>query len=154
MTDRLFGQDQSIFAIQVDEVAKHHLLETARWTKFLAILFMIVTCLMIVFGVIAAMAIGSLAENAFAGSGMSPGVMVFVYLFLFGLYIYPVIALYKFSKLMKSAVLTGNQHEFNDALRHQKGMYKYMGILTIIVLSLYGIAIVFGVIAAAIAAAA
>ncbi|RYD54774.1 MAG: hypothetical protein EOP56_18155 [Sphingobacteriales bacterium] len=149
--DRLFKQDQEIFSFGIDEVGKAHLLETARWSKFLAILFIIVSAIMVLFGVFAAFMIGNLGGDGnelIAGLG-GVGFAIFYFLFL-GIYMYPVWALYKFSKLTRLAVNTSNQQVFNDALRYQRNMYKYIGILTIIVISLYGISFVLMAIAAAV----
>jgi hypothetical protein len=69
-----------------------------------------------------------------------------VYILVVCLYFYPVFALLKFSNLIKPAVQAANKEQFNNAFRYLKNMFKYIGILTIIFLSFYGIAIIFAVI--------
>lgn len=146
--DKLFRQETEIFSLGVDETAKAHLLETARWAKFLAILFIIVSAIMILLGIFTAVSLGSMnsAQNPLFGllGGIGFAVLYFVFV---GIYIYPVIALYQYSKLTNLSIRTSNQQQFNEALRYQRNMYKYMGVLMIIILSLYGISMVFGLIA-------
>lgn len=143
MVDRLFRQqDESIFSLGVDEVAKAYLLETARWTRFLAVLYLIVSGLLMIGGILTAFAIGNSANNAIAAAGIGFG-MVLAYVLFFAIYFYPVWALYKFSKLIKASLQVSNQQQFNEALKYQKNMFKYLGVLTIVLLSIYGISIVF-----------
>lgn len=141
MTDRLFRQEQEIFSLNVDETAKAHLLETARWSKFLAVLSMILTIVLFVFIIISltlsSSTLGALGSTGSAMVGLASAVVGL--LFFAAIYFYPIWALFKFAKLTKSGILTANQQEFNEGLRFQKGLYKYIGILTIIVLALYGI---------------
>lgn len=143
MVDRLFRQQgESIFSLGVDEVAKAHLLETARWTRFLAVLYLIVTGLLLIGGILTAFAIGNSANNAITAAGIGIG-MVLVYVLFIAIYFYPVWALYKFSRLMKESLQIANQQQFNEALKYQKNMFKYLGVLVIVLLSVYGISIVF-----------
>lgn len=146
--DRLSKQEQEIFSIGVDETAKAYLLETARWTKFIAIFLLIVSGLMILLGLGVAVMLGNSNDSSNPMLAALGGVgLAVIYIFFFGLYIYPTWALYKFSKLTNASMNTANQQQFNEALRYQKNMYKYTGILLIIVLALYGISFIFGVIA-------
>jgi hypothetical protein len=147
--DRLFKQEQEIFSIGVDETAKAHLLETARWTKFIAIFFFIMSALLVVLGLVVAVVLGNSNDTSNPVLALLGGVgLAVVYIFFVGLYVYPTWALFKFSKLTNAAMQTSNQQQFNEALKYQKNMYKYMGVLLIIVLALYGISFVLGVIGA------
>ena len=127
----------------LDERSKAYLLETTRWTKFLAIMGFIFIGLMIIIALIFLVA-GS-ALSAYAGGGLAllgaTGGSIFM-LIMIGLYVYPVYALWKFSTNMKSGINTANQEQIVEGFRYQKNMYRYMGILMIIVLAFYLLSII------------
>lgn len=131
----------------LDETAKAHLLETTRWTKFLAIMGFIFSGLLLA-GALAMLAAGSYLTSSSSGLGIG---MAFYYVVLAGIYIYPVICLFRFSRLMKEGIHSHNQEMITEAFRYQKNMYRFMGILMIIFLSLGLLAIVFGGLSAIIA---
>jgi hypothetical protein len=75
---------------------------------------------------------------------MAPGMaqmgilwMVIFFVLLIGLYIYPIIMLYKFSTNIKSGLLTNNTSLVETGLRCQKNMFKYLGVVTIFTLAMY-----------------
>lgn len=143
-----FGNKQEhIFNLGIDETARAHMLETVRWGKFLAILGFIFLGLLIVFGLLSGFVLSAFDETNAFSAGMGIG-MMFVYLLIAGIYFYPTWALYKFSVLSKQALATYNQHLFNDSLRYLKNVFKFFGIVTIVMLGLYGIGIVFAVLGA------
>jgi hypothetical protein len=130
-------QEQGIFELKITDTVKAHLLETARWAKFLATISII---LMVIGSIIF---IGSLVVGASTlNSGGAEFVMMsFVYIVIILLYIYPIIALYRFATYTKRAFAHGNQGELEKALWYQRNLFKFLGIITIIVLVLYGITI-------------
>lgn len=129
---------ESIFDFGIDETAKEHLRESAKWGKFLAIVSFIS------FGLILLFALGALL---LAQGAEQTGVFV-GYTIVALLYFYPMWTLYKFSSLSKQAVNTGNQQQLTEAFRHLKNMLKFLGIVTIIGMALVGLSLVFGVIIA------
>lgn len=121
--------------IQIDHVSRAYILETVRWTKFLAILGFIFLGLMLLFGFFTTIiAAGSASLGLLTGSWI---------LFIAAVYFYPIYALVKFSNNMKTAMNASSQLHFNEGLRYQKSMYKYIGIITIITLILYMLGILF-----------
>ena len=85
---------ESIFDFGIDETAKEHLRESAKWGKFLAIVSFIS------FGLILLFALGALL---LAQGAEQTGVFV-GYTIVALLYFYPMWTLYKFSSLSKQAV--------------------------------------------------
>lgn len=142
-------QEQQIFSFGIDETARAHMLETVRWGKFLAILGFIFLALLIAFGLLSGFVLSALDTTNTLSAGMGIG-MMFVYLLIAGLYFYPTWALYKFSVLSKEALNTFNQQQFNESLRYLKNMFKFFGVITIVMLALYGIGIVFAMLGAAV----
>jgi hypothetical protein len=142
-------QEQGIFQLGIDEMSKAYLQESGRWGKFLAILSFIGIGLLIVIGVFMGMFMSRMmGSNAMGATGP---MFTVIYLVLGAVYIYPVWCLFKFSTLIKRALNTSNQEQFNEALRYQKNMFKFIGIVAIITLVLYGVAIIFMIIGAAMA---
>lgn len=127
----------------LDETAKAHLLETTRWTKFLAIMGFISSGLL----VLAALAM-LVTKSYLSGIGIG---MAFYYVILAGIYIYPVICLFRFSRLMKEGIHSQNQELITEGFRYQKNMYRFIGILMIIFLLLALLGVVFGGITAILA---
>lgn len=129
--------------IVIDEYGKSYMLETARWAKFLAIIGFVAFGLIMI-GLVALMVNmpkmqGELGTYS-TGYGMGT---VISYAVLIAIFFYPMYALYKFARLVKTAVLTTNQKQFDDAFRYLKNTFKFWGIYTIILLILYGIIIIF-----------
>lgn len=136
-------ESKSIFNLQVDETSKSHLLEAAKWVKFLTIVSIIGMGLMLLFMIFAGAAMSS-AYSGSAGMGaLGATGMIIVFIFIFAIYFYPIYAMLKFANLTKAGLLTSNQEQFNAGLGYLKGAFKYMGILMIIILGLYALMFLF-----------
>lgn len=86
-------------------------------------------------------------------TSMSSGVkvgMTIVYLFLALMMFFPCFYLYKFSVKMQSAVKAVSQENFDESLMNLKSMFKFYGVFTIIILSLYALIIIVSILTAAI----
>lgn len=77
------------------------------------------------------------------------GVMGFVFsgiYFLMGaIYFFPTWYLFKFSKSLKEAIRNKNNEELEVALSNHKSFYKFLGVFTVIMLAIYGIAFLIGI---------
>jgi hypothetical protein len=74
-------------------------------------------------------------------SGMKVG-MTIVYLVLALMMFFPCFYLYKFSTKMQSAVKVVNQENFDGSLMNLKSMFKFYGVFTITMLSVYVLIII------------
>lgn len=126
---------QGIFNLEVDADIKHNYLASARWTKFIAV-FMGIT---LVLGLVASYPVGVALSNIMrlqsgnaAAAEMVKYMMVVLALIWTAIWAYPVIALYLYTTSIKKAVKTGDQGAFSSAIKHQRNMYMYLGILLII----------------------
>jgi hypothetical protein len=128
----------------LDETSKAYLLETTRWTKFLSILGFIFIGFMILFLLI--MMVAGSALSAYSPGMETFGVLgaVIVMILLVAFYFYPIYALWKFSTNMKSGINTNNQEQITEGFRYQKNMYRFLGIVAIIILALYLLIFIFG----------
>ena len=129
----------------IDWRSKEFLKETAKWTKFLAILGFVGIGLMVLGSLVMLFAPSSLMSNGdfpFGGKIF----MMLLYLAFAVLYYFPISYLYQFSENTKKAIENNDNNAIRDAFEFLKSHYKFMGILTIILLSFYAIMIFIGLI--------
>ncbi|RKS53516.1 hypothetical protein BC962_1768 [Gillisia mitskevichiae] len=135
--------------ISIPQESIHFFKETGRWAKLLAILGFV----FIGFMVVAAFTMGTIM-TAFGGEvGQFPfqGILMgAIYLFVALLYYFPVMYLFKFSKNIKQAFITMDSTSFNAAIGSLKSHYKFIGVLTIIMMAFYAM-MLFGLVVMAIA---
>lgn len=135
----------------IDWRSKEFLKETAKWTKFLAILGFVGIGFMVLGSLVMLFAPSSLMSNGdfpFGGKIF----MMLLYLAFAVLYYFPISYLYQFSENTKKAIENNDNNAIRDAFEFLKSHYKFMGILTIILLSFYAIMIFIGLIGAGAAA--
>jgi hypothetical protein len=147
--DMFNNKQESIFNFGIDYTARSYLLEAARWGKFLAIVGFILIGLMAL-GFVAIMFNAADIGNQFGalyGLGYGAGILIF-YGLMFALFFYLNWTLYKFSVKTKLALASLNQEQFNEGLRNLKNMFKIWGICMIVLLAIYGIIILFALVAA------
>jgi uncharacterized membrane protein (DUF485 family) len=65
------------------------------------------------------------------------------------LYFFPCLFLFRFASKMKHALAANDQAQLNTSFQNLKSLFRFVGILTIIFLAFYAIAIVFGLLGAA-----
>ena len=117
----------------IDWRSKEFLKETAKWTKFLAILGFVGIGLMVLGSLVMLFAPSSLMSNGdfpFGGKIF----MMLLYLAFAVLYYFPISYLYQFSENTKKAIENNDNNAIRDAFEFLKSHYKFMGILTIICL--------------------
>jgi hypothetical protein len=145
-------QDQlssPLFNLSIDPVIKSHLSETARWGKFLSIVGFVFCGLIILVGIIFISAFGNFqrtygtSESSSLIAGMGPMLFV-IYIIIAVLYFFPCLFLLRFSNKMKAALAADNQPELTASFQNLKILFRYLGILTIIVIACYLLAFVFG----------
>ncbi|MDR3712551.1 MAG: DUF5362 family protein [Puia sp.] len=149
------GPEKSLFDLQVDHETTSYLGETARWAKFIAVVGFVSCGLLAIFGLFAGSIFGASSfgnSNLFGGSGMGGMIGVFltvVYVGLAVLYFFPCLYLFNFASKMKVALHNNDQIQLNTSLKNLKSCFKFMGIMLIIILGLYGLILVGSIIGAA-----
>jgi formate hydrogenlyase subunit 3/multisubunit Na+/H+ antiporter MnhD subunit len=132
---------EDITKIEIDQEALNDLNTTRKWTMFLAILGFIGIGFMVIFGLFAGVFLSVFNTDA-APLGF-PEWLVFVVIMAFAvLYFFPVLFLFRFSKHTSNAVKTLDKQEFNKAVKNLRSYYVYIGILLIILLSIYVVAFI------------
>ena len=128
--------------LTLTSASKQFLKETAKWAFFLSIIGFLLIFLMLVFAIFANTIFGMIA--------MQPGIpenigmiMTITYLVLAVIYFFPVYYLIQFANKMKKAIATKNDETLAASFEMLKSHYKFLGVFTIITISLYILLIIF-----------
>lgn len=128
------------FELQITSLAKEYLTETAKWAKFLSIVGFVVIGFIVLAGFFmfaAGSAFESMGASGFgAGFGAAAGIFYFLIALL---YFFPVLYLYKFANNAKLALRDNNSENLTMAFENLKSHYKFVGILTLIMVCIYGL---------------
>ncbi|MBD0277606.1 MAG: hypothetical protein ICV51_08135 [Flavisolibacter sp.] len=149
-------QSSSLFSLSIDPVTKAHLSETAKWARFLAIVGMVLLVLGVIGIIIFATTMSSFTgsmDNPYGRAGSFPpffgvGIAAF-YILIMALWFFPLMFLLRFANRMRVALNGNDQQALNTSFQHLKICFRFVGIVTIIVLALYAIGIAFALISAA-----
>ncbi|WP_224489979.1 DUF5362 family protein [Robertkochia flava] len=121
--------------LQVNPNGIEFLRETSKWAFFLAIVGYVGVALMVL-GSLFAFGVATIgSENTFGALG--GGAFALIYLALAGLYFFPVHYLFRFSEGIKKAVNSGEEAAMESGLKYLKKHYKFLGIMMIVILSIY-----------------
>lgn len=129
--------------LQVSENTAHILGQTVRWARFLAIVGFAMTGFMLLASYVLPELI---AMNRYTMPEMNVPVqglrinMIIVAILMF----IPCLFLFRFSTRMKDALTNHHQEAFDESIQNLKSTFKFYGILTIIILSIYALALVVG----------
>ena len=88
---------------------------------------------------------GDYGSGGMYGAGFGIGIAIF-YIFILAVWFFPLMYLLRFSNRMKNAITGNDQQALNIAFQNLKICFRFVGIVTIIVLALYAIAFIFGII--------
>lgn len=130
--------------LTITSEAKGFLKETANWCKFLSVLGFIGLGLLF----LSSFFISSIYSNMPQAATMPFNlgiVMTVVYILIIAIYIFPLYYLYQFSLKLKKALLSKDDKTLADAFEMLKSHYKFVGVFTVIILSIYILAGILGV---------
>jgi len=143
MEDIFYSESDSENDIVITPQAKQFLSETAKWTKFLSVLGFIGLGIMLIvlfFAVIVGM-----GDRGVGIAKVSVGEWIFILiltLIMTGIYVMPLYYLLQFSNKARIAVESNDTDSMTKSLGFLKSHYKYVGILVIVFLVFYALAIV------------
>ena len=142
----------NLFGLSIDATGKNHLLDAAKWARFLSIVgFIFITLfalLLIFFGAFffqnflqqdpnfSDPEIGAPAARTAAVAMIAYYVIIFILVFLAYLF------LYRFASNMRKALATNDQDSLNRSFMYLKVLYRYWGILTIIGLAFFCLGVI------------
>jgi hypothetical protein len=150
------NQETSLFGFGIDQSSRTHLFEAAKWAKFLAIVGFVMCGLIVVVAFFAgsflAMMSNSYNDGYRSSAVFTGGMGALVIIFYIGIAIlcfFPYLFLFRFATRMKAALNTNDQSTLNTSFQNLKIMFRYVGILTIVMLSFYALAILMAIAMAA-----
>lgn len=119
-----------------------YLSEVAKWGKFLAIIGFVMIGIMVLAGMFAGAVMSMfLPQEAVGVAG--GGFFTFFYLMGALLYFFPVLYLHRFSGKMQEALRLQDEELLTSSFANLKSLFKFLGILTIIMLAFYGLGLLF-----------
>lgn len=133
----------------VTEEIRSYIYETAKWTKFLAIVGLVFS----VFLALMAFSANAIIEGLVAATPGNPlaqmgtAFLTVYFLSISLMLFYPSFQLFKYSNAANTAVLYTDQENFTIAMKKMKSVFKFWGIMAIIVLALYLLSILLAVVA-------
>lgn len=138
----------------IDQSTINHLSEAARWAKFLAIIGFIVCVFVALIGIFASTFLSFMSDrfnNSDTGSGQDifSGLKSFIAIIYIGiafLYFLPCLYLFRFANFMKAAIATSEQENLDKSFQNLKIMFRFVGILTIVIICFYFLAFLFSVV--------
>lgn len=140
-----------VFELNISDKILGFLKEVSTWSYFLSILGFIGIGAMVLIGISVSVLMSGISPglNPYSQLGINPGYFGLIYIVLGGLYFLPVLYLFNFSRKMKSALKLKNNEEFESAFLNLKSHYKFVGIMAIVVISLYVLIFLFAALGAA-----
>jgi len=129
-------------SLVINQQMKQDLLTSAKWGKFLAIVGFVMLGFMVL-GAIGVFGMGTNLNNGFGRQAFPTASIGIAYLIMAALYFFPTYYLLQYSNKIKEAITSVNNMSMQDAFGYIAKLYRFAGILTIVVISLYFIGIIF-----------
>jgi hypothetical protein len=128
--------------IEIEQDTLSDLNTTRKWSMFLAILGFIFLGLLIIIGVVATSFLSAFSTSE-SKVGFPEWLLIIIFLIMAAVYFFPMLFLFRFSRHTANAVNTLDKNEMHKAFHNLKSYFVYIGILIIIILSFYFIALIF-----------
>lgn len=132
-------------SLRINQSIKVALDSITKWAKFISIVGYIGLAAMVMAGL--AIILSSCSSNYGASPVLAVGL---VYVVMAALYFFPVHSLFKFAINMRTALRSDNQDKFNAGFINLASNFKFVGKMTIVILSIYGLIFIFGILERAI----
>jgi ABC-type multidrug transport system fused ATPase/permease subunit len=134
-------ETSSLFTLSIEPETKVHLLETARWARFLAIVGMVCLGLLVVFGLFYSIWISSAinrlqsqmsfpSQTAYDRGIAAGSALMFVVMAVVGFF--PLLYMFRFSSQMRTALYGNDQENLNSSFRNLKRYFRYFGVITLV----------------------
>ena len=130
--------------LTITSAAKGFLKETAKWCKFLSILGFIGLGILLLSSFFVGTIYNNMPEAATMPINLGTAMTIF-YILMIAIYVFPLYYLYQFSIKLKKALNTKDDAILAAAFEMLKSHYKFVGVFTIIMLSIYILAGILGI---------
>lgn len=132
--------------VYLNDFSTGYLREIAKWAKFLSILGFIGIAFMVVASFFVGAAMSTMPNLDLPSSAILKWLLPVVYIVMAAIYAFPIYYLYKFSVNTRAALDSGSSDTLGEAFRFLKSHYKFIGIMMIIMICVYAVAIIGGII--------
>ena len=122
--------------IEIGAEALNHLNSAWKWTMFISILGFIFLGLLIVAGVVTSTFLSAFKTQE-ANLGIPESLMIIILIVIAAIYFFPVFFLFRFSRNTRDAIQTLDRRKLEKAFRNLRIYFTYIGIMVIVVLSIY-----------------
>lgn len=112
-----------------------HLRATKPWVRFMSVILFITVGLMVLLGLVMMF----MPSPAGMGSSAFGPVIGIIYILFGGLYLVPAFFLHKFASSINDFLQGGGDSAMENALGSQKSFWRFVGILTLVIICLYGL---------------
>ena len=126
--------------LEVSESVRASLDTMVYWSKFLAIVGYIGI------GLILLAVVAIIFTSVSFGSYGSERMIAVIYLVMAVIYYFPVNYLYKFATITRHALTSDSQTSLEFGLSNLASSFKFMGVLTLVILSLYALIFLFAIV--------
>lgn len=137
--ETLDGEINQNGGVAITAQSRTFLLEASKWANFLAI----VGFVMLGIGTISLLFL--MGFSARLGT-IGPG-QIILSLAMLALCFFPTYYLFNFGKKIKTGINNSAQNDVDDSFMNLKSMFKFMGVMMIVVLSIYAIAFIITLVA-------
>ena len=127
--------------------AKEFLKETSKWCKFLSILGFLGLGLLFLSSFFISTIYASMPQSTSIPFNLGTAMTIF-YIIMIAIYIFPLYYLHQFSVKLKKALTSKDDEVLANAFEMLKSHYKFVGVFTIIMLSIYILAGIVGLMGA------
>ena len=122
--------------IEIEQETLKHLNTARKWAMFLAIIGFIFLGLIIIIGLLAGTFLTAFSSGD-KGLGIPESFMFIPILLIALVYFFPVLFLFRFSKHTSHAIQHLDKLELHKAIKNLKYFFAFLGVLIIIVFSIY-----------------
>jgi hypothetical protein len=133
------------FENQLTTAAVGFLQESAKWSKFMAIIGFIGIGLMVLVSLFMAIGFSAMGASTMPELPFPMSVFSILYVLFAAIYFFPVYYLYQYATKTSAALHSKNKQLLTDGLENLKSHHKFLGIFTLIIISLYGFIFVFAI---------
>jgi hypothetical protein len=126
--------------IDIGPKALKNLNSTRKWTMFLAVLGFIFLGLMLITGIVTGTFLTAFKSKE-VGLGLPESLILALFIVVAIIFYLPVLFLFRFSRNTRDAVQNRDKQKLEKAFRNLRIYFTYFGILVIIILSLYLLAL-------------
>lgn len=127
--------------IRIDSDILNNLNATRKWTTFISVLGFIFLGLLISIGAITGTFLTAFKSQE-TNLGIPESIMLLIFALTAIIYFFPVFFLFRFSRHTRNAVQRNDRDELYKASKNLRAFFTYIGIMAIIVITVYVVALV------------